>query len=422
MNIIYMHTHDSGRYMEPYGYKMETPAIMDFGQQSTLFRNAYCAGPTCSPSRSALLTGMVPHSNGMIGLAHRGFKLNDDSQHLASFLRLNGYETILCGVQHEGKNTASLGYNKVLGNQGHGDLVNADRAANYILNNTDEKFFMSFGMFNTHRVFPESTVNPDYVTVPPTIPDTADNRLDFSQYITSMQIVDKCVAKIMEAVYKTGRDKDTLIIFTTDHGISYPYMKCNLYDTGIGVSLMIKYPGNPTAGKATDCMVSHLDIFPTICELNGIDKPNYLQGVSLLPVLTDNIPVRDEIYSEVTFHAAYEPKRCIRTDKFKLIKRFDTHLLPVPANIDASPSKTSLIKNGYLDTPVIREELYDLTADPYERVNLIGNDRYLTAYNELNSKLVKHMVDTDDVILKYPEGVPIPDGAYINPLSDIDPI
>lgn len=408
--------------MEPYGYKMNTPAIMDFAEKSLLFRNAYCAGPTCSPSRSALLTGMYPHTNGMIGLAHRGFRLNDDNQHLANYLKSNGYETVLCGVQHESPDASLIGYEKIIKGQKKSEIDNAETVADYILNKNDDKpFFLSFGMFHTHRVYPESKVNPDYVMVPPPIPDTAENRYDFSCYITSMQIVNKCVERVMDAVYKSGRDKDTLIIFTTDHGIAFPYMKCNLYDTGIGISLMMMYPDNPSAGKATDCMVSHIDIFPTICEITGLDKPDWLQGVSLMPVINNNTPVRDEIFSEVTFHASYEPKRCIRTHKYKYIRRFDTHLSPVPANIDASPSKTSLINDSYLDTMVMREELYNLTADPYERVNLIGNDRYMNVYNDLNTRLIQHMTETDDILLKYPNGVPIPEGARINPVTDIDP-
>ena len=77
MNILYIHTHDSGTYLQPYGHNIPTPNLMKLAREGTLFRHAYCAGPTCSPSRAALLTGMSPHSCGMLGLAHRGFRIND---------------------------------------------------------------------------------------------------------------------------------------------------------------------------------------------------------------------------------------------------------------------------------------------------------------------------------------------------------
>src|SRR5665647_1522105 len=112
-NIVYMHTHDSGRYWSPYGYALPTPNLMDFARESTLFRHCYCAGPTCSPSRAALLTGRSPHACGMMGLAHRGWQLHDYSQHLAAFLNRQGYHTALCGIQHEAPDAGMIGYGEI---------------------------------------------------------------------------------------------------------------------------------------------------------------------------------------------------------------------------------------------------------------------------------------------------------------------
>lgn len=114
MNIIYIHTHDSGRYIQPYGYPVSTPNMMRLAQESTLFRKAFCAGPTCSPSRAALLTGACPHRNGMLGLASRGFALNDYDMHMVRWLSKHGFRTALCGIQHEGMNGATIGYDEVL--------------------------------------------------------------------------------------------------------------------------------------------------------------------------------------------------------------------------------------------------------------------------------------------------------------------
>ncbi len=84
-NILYIHTHDSGRCLEPYGYNVKTPNIMKLAKEGTLFRNAYCAGPTCSPSRAGLLSGMAPHCTNMIGLAQRGFQMDAKDTHYLSF-------------------------------------------------------------------------------------------------------------------------------------------------------------------------------------------------------------------------------------------------------------------------------------------------------------------------------------------------
>ena len=89
-NVLYIHTHDSGRILSPYGYKVPTPNMEEFAKESVLFRNAYCAGPTCSPSRAAMLSGTYPHQSGMLGLAQRGFSM-DYTKHLVQYLNQKGY-------------------------------------------------------------------------------------------------------------------------------------------------------------------------------------------------------------------------------------------------------------------------------------------------------------------------------------------
>lgn len=112
MNFIYIHTHDSGRYMQPYGIGTDNPSFMRFARESFMFHEAYCAAPTCSCSRTGLLSGMAPHSAGMFGLAHRGFHMQDFGQHLSHFLHDNGYYTALAGVQHEAISPELLGYDE----------------------------------------------------------------------------------------------------------------------------------------------------------------------------------------------------------------------------------------------------------------------------------------------------------------------
>ena len=80
-NILYLHSHDTGRYIQPYGHPVPTPNIQRLADQGVLFRKAFCAAPTCSASRACLLTGQYGHNNGMLGLAHRGWSLNDYRQH-----------------------------------------------------------------------------------------------------------------------------------------------------------------------------------------------------------------------------------------------------------------------------------------------------------------------------------------------------
>jgi N-sulfoglucosamine sulfohydrolase len=397
---------------------------MKLAKSGLLFRNAFCAAPTCSPSRSALLTGMVPHLNGMLGLAHRGFQLKNYNQHLVRFLIDHNFETVLCGVQHEAPRDEMIGYTKILqGSDTKDDLGNARKITHYLKERTSEKpFFISFGMFNTHRDFPEidPDINPAYVLPPYPMPDTKQNREDMAAYISSARIADRCMGEVLESLQETGLDQETLVIFTTDHGVAFPGNKCNLYDPGIGVALIIRNPQAHIRGEAIDSLVSHIDVFPTLCEVLGLTKPEWLQGQSFLPLMEGKTePIRNEIFSEVTFHAAYEPMRCIRTERYKLIKFFDEHTRAVPANIDDGLSKDFLVKYGYLDEQREKEQLFDLFLDPVERVNLVHNDQYQAVYTDLNARLESWMKETDDPLLQ--GKVQKPEAAKINKLESLSP-
>ncbi len=424
MNIIYMHTHDTGRYIQPYGYAVNTPNLMNLAKEGVLFRQTYNAAPTCSPSRAALLTGMPPHECGMLGLAHRGFKLNDKSKHLASFLSRNGYETALCGVQHVTmpENERKLGYQEILHidrsnyiNSTERDIDTARRAAQYIKRDHKKPFFLSFGMHNTHREYPDSKgrIDPGYVMPPAPIPDTRDTRKDFADFMLSAETADECVGMVLNAIEESGREDDTVVIFTTDHGIAFPFMKCNLLDTGIGVSLIMRFPGRRYSGRAIDALVSHIDIFPTICDLAGLENPEWLRGTSIMPLLTGEMEkIRDEVFAETTFHAAYQPMRCVRTKDYKYIRYYEPGEM-VLSNIDDSPTKQHMLDH---EMPVKRripgEELFDLNLDPMERINLSHHKYYTNVKEELSQKLDKWMEETKDPLLK--GKVEKPEGAAIN--------
>src|SRR4051794_33161625 len=109
-NILYIHSHDTGRYVQPYGYQVPTPNIQLLADQGVLFRNAFCTVPTCSGSRASLLTGQYCHNNGMLGLAHRGWSLNDYGEHLIHALRPAGYHSVLICEQHISEDPEEIGY------------------------------------------------------------------------------------------------------------------------------------------------------------------------------------------------------------------------------------------------------------------------------------------------------------------------
>jgi arylsulfatase A-like enzyme len=182
-----------------------------------------------------------------------------------------------------------------------------------------------------------------------------------------------------------------------------------MYDRGIGVMLIVRGPGGFEKGKVFDCLVSHLDLYPTICELAGIDQPEWLDGTSLVPLVAGKVPeVRDEVFAEVTYHAAYEPQRAVRTKRYKYMRRFDdTHPGRVLANVDDGPSKDMMLAHGWGDICPPVEALYDLVLDPAEGANRIQDPHLAAVADDLRDRLRDWMERTGDPLL----GGPVPPGA-----------
>jgi N-sulfoglucosamine sulfohydrolase len=414
-NILYLHSHDTGRYVQPYGQPVPTPNIQRLADQGVLFREAFCAVPTCSGSRACLLTGQYGHNSGMLGLAHRGWSLNDYRQHLVHPLRKAGYHSVLIGEQHIAKRPDIIGFDRVEKIETtHVESV-APVARAVIAEPIPEPFFLSVGFFETHRDWlgPSSVRDALYSQPPANLPDTPETRHDMAAFKASARTLDQGVGSVLEALESQGLAENTLIIFTTDHGLAFPGAKATLYDRGLGVMLIMRGPGGFSGGKVNDALVSHLDVYPTVCELVGIERPDFLQGESLLPLVRGEADaVRETLFAEMNWHAAYEPQRAVRDKRFKYIKRFGERTKPVLANCDDSPSKTVLLEHGWAERDVPFEQLYDLVFDPNEAANVAGEPAYAETLRQMRERLDDWMHETADPLL-HGELEP-PPGAEVN--------
>lgn len=424
VNILYIHSHDTGRYIQPYGYAVPTPNLQRFAEEGVLFRQAFCAAPTCSPSRAALLTGTTAHSSGMLGLAgKRGSRLRDPQEHLANFLKSHGYATALSGLQHvtgdELEQIRGCGYERWITHEAWPSWANhfeawntwhAEAAATFLDETpADRPFFLDCGFSLTHRMgegeqWHTMRQPPDgdsrYVRPPAPLPDTPETRQDYADYMVAAGLLDECVGHILTALDESGKAANTLVIITTDHGLASPSMKCNLTAHGTGVMLLIRGPGGFSGGRVIDAPVSHLSVFPTICEVAGLPKPARLQGESLAPIIGDKLSsVGSEVFSEVNWHSSAEPMRSVRTERYNYIRRY----LPrehAAINCDNSVSRRLMIEAGWHAGPGDAEELYDLMLDPQEMYNRAGDPAMLPVLEDMRLRLHGWMERTDDPILK----------------------
>ena len=425
MNIIYLHSHDTGRYLQPYGHAVPAPNLQRLAEEGVLFRRAFNAAPTCSPSRACLLTGQSAHSCGQLGLANRDFFLQHPERHLANFLRSHGYRTALCGIQHLVLDPRTLGYEwitEVDSSPPEGANGITAAAVEFINQEHGQPFFLAIGYFETHREFPEPSEEEDerYTLPPAPLPDTPQTRYDMASYKRMAKILDDQAGVVLNALEEAGLAEDTLFIYTTDHGLAFPGMKCTLTDHGMGVALIVRGPHGFDDGKVVDGMVSQIDIYPTLCELLDVEPPAWLEGRSVVPLAAGAADeINEEIFGEVSYHAGYEPKRAVRTQRWKYIRRFDQWPTTTLPNIDDGPSKEYLLGNGLAQRTVHQEALYDLIYDPNEACNLVHDPAYAEPLTEMRNRLSAWMERTDDPLLRGP--VPAPDGVYVDSPDESDP-
>ena len=427
-NIVYIHSHDTGRYVQPYGHAIPTPNIQKLAEEGAVFRNAFCANPTCSPSRASLLTGQWAHSCGMGGLANRGWSLPNPEQLITYTLNRAGYTTALAGFQHVVRDLKATGYQRLL-SEGQVRAGAEIRARDFIAEDHDAPFFLDVGFGETHRrqkgfdppPAGEAKTDPRYVKPPAPFPDTPVTRQDMAEYIDAARTLDQKMGVVFDALEENGLAENTLVICTTDHGLAFPRMKCHLSDHGIGVMLIVRGPGGFRGGQVVDGLVSQIDLFPTICELMGITAPTWLQGNSVLPLVQgEAAEVRDAVFAEVNYHCCYEPQRAIRTHRWKYIRRYDGAEKWALPNCDDSISKTLMMEQGWGDQPVEAERLYDMVFDPSEAHNLAGNADYADVLTEMRGRLETWRTETADPVSETSIMEP-PETAVSNDPSDISP-
>src|ERR1044071_8538194 len=212
-NILYLHSHDTGRFLQPYGHAVPTPNLQKLAEGGMLFRQAFNAAPTCSPSRASLLTGCCPHSNGMLGLVNRGFVMPDYSKHLVHTLRAAGYSSALLGLQHVARDPNIIGFDKVVRPKSTRVEDVTPVALDFLNHAPKQPFFIDVGFFETHRPFRGAPAEESrYCFAAPPLPDTAQTRQDIANFKHSALALDNAMGEILKALETNGLASNTLVI------------------------------------------------------------------------------------------------------------------------------------------------------------------------------------------------------------------
>lgn len=436
-NIVLIHCHDLGRHLGLYGAAtVSSPNLDRFAADAVVADRMFCSAPQCSPSRSSLFTGRWPHCNGVLGLTHDGFgwDLHPDERHLASWLSAAGYRTELVGMHHESRTgpddqvAVRLGFDRVdTGGLANVIVAKTDaalaRLARVDQRGGEDPFYLQVGFTEPHRMsgdrdapgvmgFLGDHIEPDSsrgVAVPGWLVDDEPARAEIAELQGAIRLLDDAVGRILARIDELGLAEDTITIFTTDHGLALPRAKCSLYDPGLEIAFVIRWPragwsGAQGQARRLDPLLVNLDVVPTLLDAAGIDTAgSNLQGRSFRPLLDGQAqahPDRDAIFAELTYHDYYDPRRSVRTDRHKLIMNFSS----APIFMDPSQSwhrrcTPRVSQNGNIGSHPVTE-LYDLAADPYELNNLADDPAYGGIRTRLLAELAAWMRSTSDPLLE----------------------
>ncbi|MBI4560100.1 MAG: sulfatase [Candidatus Hydrogenedentes bacterium] len=402
-----------------YGNKIvRTPGQDALAREGVRFTQAFCTTPSCSPSRSVLLSGLHNHATGQYGLAHRyhHFVSFPDVRSLPALLRDAGYRTVCAGKYHLEPEPA-YHFDEYI--KGEAPSLMAEQCEAVIGDPGERPFFLYFCPTEPHRPFHRegsAPIDPKDVIVPPYLPDIPECREELAEYYGSIERCDSGLLRLIEILKKTGRWEDTLIVYVSDNGAPFPGAKTNLYDPGIRLPCIIRNPFEKRQGHTCDAMVSWTDIAPSILDYAGaLTDPASFHGRSVLSVVREKrVEGWDEVYCSHTFHEVtmYYPMRAVRTRRHKLIWNA-AHPLEFPSARDLWDSKTwqAVLERGiktygkrtvaaYHQRP--KFELYDLENDPDEIQNLADDPECKDVFDGLLKRLKGFQERTQDPwILKW---------------------
>jgi N-sulfoglucosamine sulfohydrolase len=415
-----------------------TPNLDAFAATSHQFLNQFVSAPICQPSRSAFMTGRVPHRNGALGFE----PIRPDVPTLVTVLRGAGY--FAAGINklpHMMPESCFPWDLKFMGSGKNPDLLGKQtREALAAAKAAGKPFFLNCNITDPHRPFYGATarnaqkkkaarknddgvngdepnevegvvvpLKPSEVTVPSFLEDIPDVRREVAQYYGSIKRLDLSFAQVMGALRDSGEAERTVVIFMSDHGMSFPFSKATVYFNGTKSPLLLRWPGMGSPQRRAE-LTSSVDLMPTLLELLRVHAPAGLDGRSLLPLLRGETQSgRDHVFTNVNSVSSgiFFPQRCVRTLDRALIfhawagpeASFRVEAMSgLSYAAMAEAAKTDPRIKGRVDQLIHGEVLafYDLTKDHDERRNEINNPAFAAEIAAMKQQLLGYMERTND--------------------------
>ncbi len=385
-NILWIFAEDICPDLSCYGVKgVNTPNLDKLASQGIRYTRAYTTAPVCSPSRSAMMTGC--HQNFIGANQHRTPNKKPLPEQVRPFpvlLQKTGYD-----VHVKGKTDLNFK---------HGNLSNVKGVKG---GKSDRPFFQQQTIHDTHRSFHRQVgeIEKGQLDIPPYYPDVPLVRRDWGNYLHTIEDMDKQVGRTLKWLDEKGLSENTLVIFIGDHGRCMPRGKQFLYDGGLHVPLIMRWPAAIKPGQVNEELASGVDVTATVLDVAGVDIPSWMHGRSLLD---GNAEPRKYIFAaRDKMDNTHDAMRMIRSKKYKYIlnlmperaycqfNAYKERQYPTLAllNVMHMTGQLNEAQDRFMAARKPPEELYDLQKDPHETKNLAGDPDYAEVKQRLKSQL-----------------------------------
>ncbi|MFZ9745854.1 MAG: sulfatase, partial [Opitutaceae bacterium] len=433
--VVFLTDDQSQGDVSPYGGRgIRTPHLQTLADGGLTFTRAYVASPSCAPSRAALLTGRMPARNGAEANHSRP---QAELRKWPAYFQELGYEVVAFGKVAHYRHAKEYGFDAHSHDviHDHGGIAAAIEFLRRRPRSGAKPLCLMVGSHWPHVPWPDEApeYDPAQLPLPAGSIDTPRTRAWRARYAAAVTRGDDQLGEILAAV-RAHLTSDPLILFTADHGAQWPFGKWNLYEAGVCVPLIVAWPGRIRPGTRSDAMVSWVDLLPTLLEAAGGRPPADLDGRSFLPVLTGAAARhRDRIFTTHSNDGRMNvyPARAVRDERWKYIRNlhpefaFTTHIDLVGGRLGQrdffgtweeaagrDPAAAAILTR-YHRRPA--EELYDLTADPAEQLNLAADPGHGARLAALRGELDAWMREQGDRQAITVEGRPLADRSSYGP-------
>jgi len=401
---------DLGCYGDSYA---RTPTLDNLAAQGVRYTNVFSVAGVCAPSRSAIITGMYPCSIGTHHMRCKGVppahvKCFTEYLRAAGYYCTNNVKTDYnfdAPVTAWDECSAKADWRGRAPGQPFFSVINITTTHEGQIRSTEQKFALHMS-----RVKPEDRHDPLKAVLPPYYPDTPIVRRDWARYYDLITSMDAQVAEILQRLEADGLADSTIVFFFSDHGRGLPRAKRWLYDSGLHVPMIVRWPDRSGAGSTCDDLVSFVDLAPTVLSLAGVEIPEHMQGGAFLGDQKVAKPREYVCAARDRMDETYDIIRAVRDKQYKYIRNFRpgrpyAQYIHYAEQMPTMQEMRRLYKEGKLTGPQKifflpekpEEELYDTQADPHEINNLAGSAEHATTLERMRKALEDWMTAIGDL-------------------------